>query len=205
MTRFSSSLEISVGIHVAAIGLIILVAYYYHPAMHLPSANAALANAIAVMVTPPPQPPSPQQPQPTPALPVPQPPPQAIATQAAQADITTPPPESVPVPASPQSAQTQTTPQEATYAQIVSAILEANKRYPREALMAGDEGTVVIAFVLNRDGTVLAFSIEQSSGQPIFDQAVRRLIRRVHFPPFPRKDHSLRKTFKVPIQFKLNQ
>ncbi|MGH8281472.1 MAG: energy transducer TonB [Gammaproteobacteria bacterium] len=208
MTRFSNSLEISVGIHVAAIGLIILVAYYYHPSMHLPPANASLANAIAVMITPPPQPPSPpqpQEPQPTPTPPVPQPPPQAIATQAAQADITTPPPESVPVPSPPQPAQTQTTPQEAAYAQIVSAILEANKRYPREALMAGDEGTVVISFVLNRDGTVLAFSIEQSSGQPIFDQAVKRLIHRVHFPPFPRKDHSLRKTFKVPIQFKLSQ
>ncbi|MGA9851756.1 MAG: energy transducer TonB [Gammaproteobacteria bacterium] len=204
MTRFSHSFEISVGIHAAVIGLVILLAYY-HPATPLPPSNASLANAIAVTVAPPPLPQSPPQPpQPQPAPPVPQPPPQTISTQASQADITTPPPKSVPLPSPPQPAQTQTTPLEATYAQIVSAILEANKRYPREALMAGDEGTVVISFILNREGTVLAYSIEQSSGQPIFDEAVKRLIQRVHFPPFPRGDLSQRKTFKVPIQFELN-
>ncbi|MGB9428788.1 MAG: energy transducer TonB [Gammaproteobacteria bacterium] len=201
MTRFSHSVEISVGIHAAAIGLVILLAYY-HPATPLPPADASLANAIAVTVSPPPQPPSPPQPpHPQPTPPVPQPPPQAIPTQAAQADISTPPPKSVPAPSPP--TQSQSTPQQAAYAQIVSAILEANKRYPRQALMAGDEGTVVVSFILNSQGVVLAYQIKKSSGQPIFDEAVRRLIQRVHFPPFPAGDHSLRKAFEVPIQYTL--
>lgn len=83
-------------------------------------------------------------------------------------------------------------------------MLEANKRYPRQALIAGDEGTVVISFILNREGTVLAYRIQQSSGQPMLDEAVRRLIERVHFPPFPQNDASQRKDFSVPIVFTLN-
>jgi periplasmic protein TonB len=206
MTRFGQSLGISVGIHITAFLFIAWVAYYHH-ATPLPPADASLANAIAVNIAPPPrpssppQPPRPQNPQPKP--PVPQPPPQTISTQASQADVSTPPPKSMPPPPTPSTTQNQATPLEATYAQIVSALLEAHKRYPRQALLAGDEGTVVLTFVLNREGTVLAYRIEQSSGQPIFDEAVKRLIQQIHFPPFPKGDLSQRKTFTVPIQFKL--
>ncbi|MHB8404049.1 MAG: energy transducer TonB [Gammaproteobacteria bacterium] len=207
MTRFSQSLGISTGIHLSAILLIIWIAAI-HSATPLPPSNASLADAIAVAVVPPPRPqsqplpPQPQNPQPTP--PVPQPPPQTISTQASQAEISTPPPKSVPAPTPPQPTQGQTTPLEATYAQIVSALLEANKRYPRQAVLAGDEGTVILTFVLNREGTVLAYRIEQSSGHQIFDEAVKRLIQQIHFPPFPTGDLSQRKTFTVPIQFKLS-
>ncbi|MGA9855553.1 MAG: energy transducer TonB [Gammaproteobacteria bacterium] len=206
MLQFSHSLGISVGIHIVAILLIFLIAEY-HPATPLPPSDASLADAVAVNIVPPPQPrsppqpPQPQEPLPTPLAP--QPPPQTISTEASQADISTPPPKSIPAPTPPQPTQSQTTPLEATYAQIVSALLEANKRYPRQALLAGDQGTVVLSFVLNREGTVLAYQIEQSSGQPIFDEAVKRLIERIHFPPFPRGDLSQRKTFTVPIQFEL--
>ncbi len=206
MLQFSHSLGISVGIHIAAVLLLILIAEY-HSATPLPPSNASLADAIAVNIVPPPppqsppQPPQPRVPQPTP--PVLQPPPQTISTEAAQADISTPPPKSIPAPAPPPPTQSQTTPLEATYAQIVSALLEANKRYPRQALLAGEQGTVILWFVLNREGTVLAYRIEQSSGQLIFDEAVKRLIQRIHFPPFPNRDLSQRKTFMVPIQFEL--
>jgi periplasmic protein TonB len=205
MLQFSHSLWISVGIHIAAVLLIILIAEY-HPATPLPPPSATLANAVAVNIVPPPQPQTPPQPpqppQSQPAPPVPQPPPQTISTQAAQADIATPPPANIPAPTPPPT-QDQTTPLEATYAQIVSALLEANKHYPRQALLAGDQGTVVLSFVLNREGTVLGYRIEQSSGQPIFDESVKRLIQHIHFPPFPKGDLSQRKTFTVPIQFTL--
>lgn len=206
MARFSHSLGISVGIHVTALALVILIVNY-RSTTPLPPANASLANAIAVSVVPPPQPPSPPQPpQPThpqSVPPVPQPPPQTLSTQSSQADLTTPPPKSAPLP-TPQPPQNQVTPQQATYAQIVSAILKANKRYPRQALIAGQQGTVILSFIINHQGTVLAYRIEQSSGQPILDEAVRRLIEHVHFPPFPSDDTSQRKSFKVPIVFTLN-
>lgn len=207
MQRFSHSLGISVGIHVTAAAVVLLI-LNFHPATPLPAASPSLANAIAVSIVPPPQPATPPQPREPPPPqakpPVPQPPPQTIATQADQADVTTPPPQTIPAPAPPpQPSPDQSTPTEAGYAQIVSAILEANKRYPRQALMAGDEGTVVISFILNREGTVLAYRIQQSSGQPVLDEAVRRLIERVHFPPFPASDASQRKSFKVPIVFTL--
>jgi periplasmic protein TonB len=206
MLRFSHSLGISVGIHIAAILLIFLIAEY-HPATPLPPSTASLADAVAVNIVPPPQPQSPPQPpqpkEPPSKSPLPQPPPQTISTEASQADISTPPPKSIPAPAPPQPPQDYATPLEATYAQIISALLEANKRYPRQALLAGDQGTVVLSFVLNREGTVLAYQIKQSSGQPIFDEAVKRLIQRIHFPPFPKGDLSQRKTFTVPIEFQI--
>lgn len=208
MPRFSHSLGISVGIHVTVAAVVLLI-INFHPATPLPAANASLANAIAVSIVPPPRPatppPQPREPSPPQAqTPVPRPPPQTISTQAAQADVVTPPPQTVPTPPPPQPNQNQSTPPQASYAQIVSAILEANKRYPRQALLAGDEGTVVISFILNREGTVLAYSIQQSSGQPVLDEAVRRLIERVHFPPFPQGDASQRKSFEVPIVFTLS-
>lgn len=207
MQRFSHSLGISVGIHVTAAAMVLFI-HNFRPATPLPAASASLADAIAVSIVPPPRsttPPRPREPPPPQVKPpVPQPPPQIISTQADQADVTTPPPQTVPAPAPPpQPNANQSTPAEASYAQIVSAILQANKRYPRQALMAGNEGTVVISFVLNREGTVLAYSIQQSSGQPVLDEAVRRLIERVHFPPFPTNDTSQRKSFEVPIVFTL--
>ena len=86
---------------------------------------------------------------------------------------------------------------------MVSGILEANKRYPRAALLAGDEGTVVLSFIVNDQGTVLAFSIDRSSGQPVLDAEVRRLIQSVRFPPFPAGDTDTRKHFQVPVVFNL--
>ena len=117
MQRFSHSLGISVGIHVTAAAVVLLI-LNFHPATPLPAASPSLANAIAVSIVPPPQPATPPQPREPPPPqakpPVPQPPPQTIATQADQADVTTPPPQTIPAPAPPpQPSPDQSTPTEA--------------------------------------------------------------------------------------------
>ncbi len=69
---------------------------------------------------------------------------------------------------------------------LVHGMLEVHKRYPRRALERGDQGVVVLWFVIDRNGRVINHRIEQSSGSTILDGEVVRLIKRVNrFPMFP--------------------
>ncbi|MGH8401094.1 MAG: TonB family protein [Gammaproteobacteria bacterium] len=200
MSRFGQGLAISTGLHVVLIGLVIFV-IAWHPVVHLSESNPAFAHAIAVTLAPPhPQPEIQPVPQITPQTLQPIAAPPAIATQAIHSELSTPPPVTKPPTVSPPQ---QTAQQEASYAQIVSAILQQHKRYPRAAILAGHEGVVVLSFILNREGTVLAYSIVYSSGRPVFDNEVKRLIRSVQFPPFPASDADERKRFQVSIEFRL--
>lgn len=199
---FPLGIEISIGLHVLVI-LIIWAALHFHPgAMSLPPVNNPFDHAIAVSLTPTPHPqPKPKTP-PTPHVPKPQPP--AVETQATQSQNVVPPPRVKPSPAEapqqPEQNQEQANPD---YAQMVEQILNENKRYPREAVLAGTEGEVVLYFVINSQGLVLAYHIDKSSGSDVLDQEVQRLIRSVRFPPFAPGDKSPRKELTVPIDFKL--
>ncbi|MGH8372033.1 MAG: energy transducer TonB [Gammaproteobacteria bacterium] len=201
MSRFGQGLAISTGLHAGVIALVIFVVAW-NPIEKLPRSNPSFAHAIAITLAPPRVQPEPQpQPQvvpntlkPVPALP-------AIPTQAVHSELNTPPPVEKPTPISTPSPQTEQ--QQVDYAQVVSAILEQHKRYPRQAMVAGEEGVVVLSFVINRQGTVLAYSIVSSSGEPSFENEVRRLIHNVQFPPFPSADLDQRKKFQVAIEFKL--
>lgn len=202
MSRFPQSVGVSIGLHALVVGIVIGLVNYHPTGMHLPAPDSAFAHAIAVTLAPlhKPHPPRPKQP-PQPPKPVQQPP--TIQSEATEAEIQTPPPDTKPIQPQPPPENTDVDEEQASYAQVVSGILDANKRYPRQAVLAGQEGTVVVSFVLNNQGTVLAFSIDQSSGNPVFDDEVRRLIHAVRFPPFPAGDNEQRKSFQVPIAFNL--
>ncbi|HEX5056608.1 MAG TPA: energy transducer TonB [Gammaproteobacteria bacterium] len=91
-----------------------------------------------------------------------------------------------------------------SYMALVKGMLEANKRYPRRALERGDQGVVVLWFVLDRYGQVMNYRIEQSSGSPILDGEVVRLIKKVgKFPMMP--DDLARDSIEltIPIRFVL--
>jgi protein TonB len=90
------------------------------------------------------------------------------------------------------------------YLALVNGILEAHTRYPKRARERGDEGVVVLWFVIDRNGQVINYRIEQSSGSTILDGEVVRLIKRVgNFPMLP---HDLSRDFveiTMPIRFEL--
>lgn len=202
MNRFPQSVGVSIGLHALVVLLVIGVVNYHPTGMHLPAPDSAFAHAIAVTLAPlrKPHPPQPKQP-PQPPKPVQQPP--TIQSEATEAEVQTPPPDTKPIQPQPPPENAAMDEEQASYAQVVSGILEANKRYPRDAMLAGQEGTVVVSFIINNQGMVLAFSIDQSSGQAVFDNEVRRLIHAVHFPPFPAGDRDERKSFQVPIVFNM--
>lgn len=202
--RFNQTLGLSVIIHVAVVALVWGIVHYQPRPMHLPNQALDFSHAIAVSLAPlrKPQPPKPvekpvQQPKPTPAPPV-------LQTQATQTTQYTPPPDEKPaLPQNPPEEPPQQ--RQASYAEIVESILVNNKRYPRDAVIDGMEGEVTVSFIVNSQGTILAYTIEKSSGHFVLDDEIKRLMRVVRFPPFPPGDNDERKTLEETFDFHLTQ
>jgi protein TonB len=92
----------------------------------------------------------------------------------------------------------------ADYYALLSAWLESKKDYPWRAQHRHNEGTAYLQFVVARNGKVLSYRIKRSSGHPLLDEAVERMIQKADpLPPIPPdldKDHL---EIIVPVQFYL--
>lgn len=76
--------------------------------------------------------------------------------------------------------------------------------YPRDALMANAQGTVVLRVLVGEDGTPLEVSIEQSSGNRSLDNAARtQVLRRWKFQPATDNGRPVRAYGRIPVDFKL--
>ncbi len=79
------------------------------------------------------------------------------------------------------------------------------KQYPRQAVQRKEEGTVLVEFVLARDGTVLNAHIVRSSGYPLLDRAVFDMLRRASpVPPLPPGFPGDRGRIEMPIAFSIS-
>jgi len=78
-----------------------------------------------------------------------------------------------------------TAPPAADYLAKVMTWLERHKEYPDEARSRHDEGTVLIAFVIDRSGQVLSLDIREHSGSPVLDRAAEDMLRRASPLPAP--------------------
>jgi len=166
-----------------------------------------LSKAIPIMMQQlRPEPPKPEPPKPRPKEPPkPIPTPETIETTAAQQAIETPA-EKVEPPKEPVKYEEPPPPAGAPYASFVRGVIEKEKRYPREALMSGDQGTAMVYFVINRFGTVLMFRVEKRTGSSSLDAEVKRLMRRIQqFPAVPAHEYvgKERIEFTVAVDFKL--
>lgn len=201
-TGFPLGIELSILLHIVVVLVLIGVWHIHGKGMRLPPVNNPFDHAIAISLTPTPHPqPKPKVVTPTPPKPTPTPP--LVQTEAVQQTVSTPPPDVKTPPQPPQQDQQNEEQSNPSYEQAVENILNQNKRYPREAVLAGTEGEVVIYFVVNAQGTVLGFHIDKSSGSDVLDHEVVRLIHAVRFPPFPQGDTSARKEITIPIEFKV--
>jgi protein TonB len=78
------------------------------------------------------------------------------------------------------------------------------KKYPQEAFKRKQEGSVMVAFTIARDGTVLVAEIEKSSGFPLIDQATLDMLRRASpVPPVPSHYTGERLTVAIPVRFSI--
>jgi periplasmic protein TonB len=93
--------------------------------------------------------------------------------------------------------------QNAFEAMVLSAIREAIF-FPKQAVNERHYGEVVVAFAINRDGSVSDLNVEKSSGSMILDEAATRIIQKAakKFPPIPDTMYRERLEYVVPILFK---
>ncbi len=90
------------------------------------------------------------------------------------------------------------------YMAILQAWLEKHKEYPRGARLRRMEGTTLLYFVMDRDGKVLDFRIQKSSGYEILDHEVEEMIKRAQpLPQMPDNMRQARLELVVPVQFLL--
>ena len=71
------------------------------------------------------------------------------------------------------------------YSALVSAWLEAHKRYPAYARERGEEGSIALRFRVDRSGRVLDHSLLSGSGYADLDAGVDEMMRGAQLPPFP--------------------
>ena len=91
------------------------------------------------------------------------------------------------------------------YYQLILDRLERLKKYPSRARQRGEQGTVVLSFTLNRDGSLKHYKIRQSSGSRTLDLEVKKLIKRATpFPAVPENINTDTLELSVPISFALH-
>lgn len=92
----------------------------------------------------------------------------------------------------------------ADYQLLLQAWLERHKKYPRRAERRNLQGTAMLRFTIDRDGNILSYRIQESSGHAVLDEEVEAMIRRAApLPPVPEEMQSARLEFVVPVQFSL--
>lgn len=90
----------------------------------------------------------------------------------------------------------------ARYAGVIKGWLQRNMHYPRAARLAGQEGEVVVRFVIDRTGKVQSIELESPSGYPLLDREAREMIERGDpFPPIPEEMPGLSLEVRVPASF----
>lgn len=78
--------------------------------------------------------------------------------------------------------------------------------YPRDALRAGHQGTVVLQVLVGVDGRPLEVAVATSSGYRTLDEAARRhVLRRWTFQPAMRDGQAVQAIGLVPIAFNLDR
>jgi len=77
--------------------------------------------------------------------------------------------------------------------------------YPGLARKRGQEGTVLLQVLVNREGRVDALEIEMSSGFVLLDRAAEKAVRRWLFDPAVRGQQKVSMWVRVPVTFRLNE
>jgi len=87
---------------------------------------------------------------------------------------------------------------------MLVAHLERFKRYPAEARARGMQGTVQVAFTIDREGHLLTSRIMRSSGYPALDQETLDVLARAQpMPRPPDRVPDAQLSFAIPVRFNI--
>ncbi|WP_421708783.1 TonB family protein [Algihabitans sp.] len=91
---------------------------------------------------------------------------------------------------------------EADFMAQLQAWLEKHKEYPRRAQLRRQEGVALLYFVMDRDGQVIEYRLQESSGYDLLDREVSDMIERAQpLPKMPDDLTQARLELVVPVQF----
>jgi periplasmic protein TonB len=93
----------------------------------------------------------------------------------------------------------------ANYSAMISAWLEAHKRYPESARERGEEGGVKLRFRVDRFGRVLDYRLLESTGYADLDGGIDQMMRGAQLPPFPAGMTASEIEVSVKLRFKLTR
>jgi protein TonB len=173
------------------------------PARESPPVQAQLidvmagAPAAAPDVVPPPQP----TPTDAPALPTSPPPPEETAVEEPSPHIAFAVPAPAPAPAANSSANASSSKAGPRVQDLVLGVGEGQQPkpdYPLEAMLAHEQGTVVVEFTVDPDGNVGAVRAKLPTPYFLLNEAAVRKIRDAwRFPPGPPRRFDVRITFQL--------
>ena len=81
--------------------------------------------------------------------------------------------------------------------------LSENLNYPTSARMKGIQGTVLVSFIVNTDGTIEGIELVQGIGGGCDEEAIRTIKISPNWTPGMIKGKAVRTRMKIPIRFKL--
>lgn len=76
--------------------------------------------------------------------------------------------------------------------------------YPRAALRRKEQGTVMVAVLVDTDGLPLRVSLDRSSGHETLDSAALEAVRKWKFVPARRGSELVEASVVVPVEFRIN-
>ena len=96
--------------------------------------------------------------------------------------------------------------EEQRYLAALRERIKHKKRYPRVSRRRGEEGKVIVSFVIRKNGKLTDLRITRSSGIPRLDNAALEIFRRINsFPPIPASLGRKRWALSVPISYHLRR
>lgn len=94
---------------------------------------------------------------------------------------------------------------EQSYKKELLNLIEANKKYPLRSRRRGDEGVVLVSFVIQRDGVIDLVTVSAPSDHKRLDRAATQLMERIgQFKPIPSQLSREQWAFQVPIRYSLH-
>jgi TonB family protein len=83
-------------------------------------------------------------------------------------------------------------------------LLTTNVKYPEEAKKAGEEGMVVIVFVVETNGTLSSFESVKTARQDFVDEVIRVLKLSPNWKPAMKDGKAVKVKYTLPFKFKLD-
>jgi len=93
---------------------------------------------------------------------------------------------------------------EMNYRNEIIRLIESKKYYPKRLQKMRKEGDVLVAFTLNRDGSVKGVEVLNVQGSSLFKKAALKAVQSAAlFPSFPQESSRETWSFKVPLSYRL--